>query len=118
MIQSGLQGIPTNLHEAALIDGAGWWKELTRITIPLLRETLLTVLLLGIMGTLNVFGFVWILTQGGPADATMLPGLLAYTQAFVDFNYGQGAAVILGVVVVLLCIAGMFLLATRSKSRG
>jgi len=83
----------------------------------LLRETLLTVLLLGIMGTLNVFGFVWILTQGGPADATMLPGVLAYTQAFVDFNYGQGAAVIVGVVVVLLAIAGMFLLVTRSKSR-
>jgi hypothetical protein len=102
VIQSGLQGIPTNLHEAALIDGAGWWKELTRITIPLLRETLLTVLLLGIMGTLNVFGFVWILTQGGPADATMLPGLLAYTQAFVNFNYGQGAAVI---VVVVVCSA-------------
>ena len=83
----------------------------------MLRETLLTVLLLGIMGTLNVFGFVWILTMGGPADATMLPGVLAYTQAFVDFNYGQGAAVIVGVVVVLLCIAGMFLLTTRSKSR-
>jgi nitrate reductase gamma subunit len=47
----------------------------------------------------------------------MLPGPLAYTEAFVDFNYGQGAAIILGVVVVLLCIAGMFLLATRSKSR-
>jgi multiple sugar transport system permease protein len=117
VIQSGLQGIPSSLHEAALIDGAGWWRELTRITIPLLRETLLTVLMLGIMGTMNVFAFVWILTQGGPADATMLPGPLAYTEAFVDFNYGQGAAIILGVVVVLLCIAGMFLLATRSKSR-
>jgi multiple sugar transport system permease protein len=90
---------------------------LTRITIPLLRETLLTVLMLGIMGTMNVFAFVWILTQGGPADATMLPGPLAYTEAFIDFNYGQGAAIILGVVVVLLCIAGMFVLATRSKSR-
>ena len=117
VIQSGLQGIPSSLHEAALIDGAGWWRELTRITIPLLRETLLTVLMLGIMGTMNVFAFVWILTQGGPADATMLPGPLAYTEAFVDFNYGQGAAIILGVVVILLCIAGMFLLATRSKSR-
>jgi multiple sugar transport system permease protein len=117
VIQSGLQGIPSDLHEAALIDGAGWWRELTRITIPLLRETILTVLLLGIMGTMNVFAFVWILTQGGPADATMLPGPLAYTEAFVDFNYGQGAAVIVGVVVVLLCIAGMFLLVTRSRSR-
>jgi multiple sugar transport system permease protein len=117
VIQSGLQGIPSDLHEAALIDGAGWWRELTRITIPLLRETILTVLLLGIMGTMNVFAFVWILTQGGPADATMLPGPLAYTEAFVDFNYGQGAAVIVGVVIVLLCIAGMFLLVTRSRSR-
>ena len=117
VIQSGLQGIPADLHEAALIDGAGWWRELTRVTIPLLRETILTVLLLGIMGTMNVFAFVWILTQGGPADATMLPGPLAYTEAFVDFNYGQGAAVIVGVVVVLLCIAGMFLLVTRSKTR-
>jgi multiple sugar transport system permease protein len=117
VIQSGLQSIPGDLHEAALIDGAGWWRELTRITIPLLRETILTVLLLGIMGTMNVFGFVWILTQGGPADATMLPGPLAYTEAFVDFNYGQGAAVIVGVVVVLICIAGMFLLVTRSRTR-
>jgi multiple sugar transport system permease protein len=117
VIQSGLQGIPSNLHEAALIDGAGWWKELIRVTIPLLRETLLTVILLGIMGTMNVFAFVWILTQGGPADATMLPGPLAYTEAFVDFNYGQGSAVIVGVVIVLLCVAGMFLLATRTPSR-
>ena len=117
VIQSGLQGIPSTLHEAALIDGAGWWKELTRITIPLLRETLLTVLMLGIMGTMNVFAFVWIMTQGGPADATMLPGPLAYTEAFVEFNYGQGAAIILGVVVILLCIAVMFLIATRSGSR-
>ncbi|HEY2267520.1 MAG TPA: sugar ABC transporter permease, partial [Streptosporangiaceae bacterium] len=117
VIQSGLQSIPGDLHDAALIDGAGWWKELIRITIPLMRETLLTVLMLGIMGTMNVFAFVWILTQGGPADATMLPGVLAYTQAFVNFNYGQGSAIILGVVVVLLGVAGMYLLATRSQAR-
>jgi len=116
IIQSGLQAIPSNLHEAALVDGAGWWRELLRVTIPLLRETILTVIMLGIMGTMNVFAFVWIITQGGPADATMLPGPLAYTEAFVDFDYGQGAAVIVGVVVVLLCIACMFILVTRTKS--
>ena len=118
VIQSGLQTISPVLHEAALVDGCSWWKELTRITIPLLRETILTVLMLGIAGTMNVFALVWILTMGGPADATMLPGPLAYTQAFVVFNYGQGAAIILGVVAILLCIAGMFLLATRSRSGG
>ncbi len=117
VIQSGLQSIPGDLHDAALIDGAGWLKELTRITIPLLRETLLTVLMLGILGTMNVFAFVWILTQGGPANATMLPGVLAYSQAFVNFNYGQGAAIIIGVVVVLLCVAAMYLVVTRSQAR-
>jgi multiple sugar transport system permease protein len=117
VIQSGLQSIPGDLHDAALIDGAGWLKELTRITIPLLRETLLTVLMLGILGTMNVFAFVWILTMGGPANATMLPGVLAYSQAFVNFNYGQGAAIIIGVVVVLLCVAGMYLVVTRSQTR-
>jgi multiple sugar transport system permease protein len=117
VIQSGLQSIPGDLHDAAVIDGAGWFKELTRITIPLLRETLLTVLMLGILGTMNVFAFVWILTQGGPANATMLPGVLAYSQAFVNFNYGQGAAIIIGVVVVLLCVAAMYLVVTRSQAR-
>jgi multiple sugar transport system permease protein len=116
VVQSGLQTIPPDLHEAAVIDGCSWWQELTRVTIPLLRETILTVLMLGIAGTMNVFAFVWILTMGGPADATMLPGPLAYTQAFVEFNYGQGAAIILGVVAVLLCVAAMFLIATRPKS--
>jgi len=115
LIQAGLQSIPADLHEVAMIDGAGWWKELTRVTIPLLRDTLLTVLMLGIMGTMNVFAFVWILTQGGPADATMLPGPLAYSEAFVDFEYGQGAAIVLGVVAVLLCVAGVFLVLTRRK---
>lgn len=115
VIQSGLQSIPPNLHEAAVVDGANWWIELTRITIPLLRETILTVLLLGIMGTMNVFALVWILTMGGPANATMLPGPLAYSEAFVNFQYGQGAAIIVGVVAVLICIAGMFLLATRPR---
>jgi ABC-type sugar transport system permease subunit len=55
--------------------------------------------------------------MGGPANATMLPGVLAYSQAFVNFNYGQGAAIILGVVVVLLCVAGMYLVVTRSQTR-
>jgi multiple sugar transport system permease protein len=115
VIQSGLQTIAPVLHEAALVDGCSWWKELTRITIPLLRVTLLTVLMLGVAGTMNVFSLVWVMTMGGPADATMLPGPLAYNQAFVDFNYGQGAAIILAVVVVLLCVGGVFLVATRSR---
>jgi multiple sugar transport system permease protein len=117
VIQSGLQGIPSELHDAALVDGASWMQELTRVTIPLLKETFLTVILLGIMGTMNVFSFVWILTQGGPANATMLPGVLAYKQAFVVFNYGQGAAIIVGVVAILVFTTIGFLVLNSSSER-
>lgn len=118
VIQNGLQTIAPVLHEAALVDGCGWWRELTRVTIPLLRVTLLTVLMLGVAGTMNVFSLVWVMTMGGPADATMLPGPLAYNQAFVAFNYGQAAAIILAVVVVLLSVGGVFLLVTRQGRTG
>ncbi len=116
VIQSGLQAIAREMHESALIDGASWLKELLRITVPLLKETLITVLMIGIMGTLNVFAFVWILTQGGPANGTMLPGLFAYQQAFVNFDYGTGAAMILVIVAVLLVVAVLYVLVTRPPS--
>lgn len=76
----------------------------------------MTVLVLGIPGTMSVSALVWIMTMGGPGDATMLLGPLAYNQAFQAFDYGQGAAIILAEVVVLLCAAGVFLLAARSTS--
>lgn len=115
VIQSGLQAISRDMHESALIDGASWFKELIRVTVPLLRETLITVLMIGIMGTLNVFAFVWIITQGGPANGTMLPGLFAYQQAFVNFDYGAGAAMILLIVAVLFLVAVAYVLLTRPR---
>jgi multiple sugar transport system permease protein len=118
VIQSGLQAISRDLHESAVIDGASWLQELLRVTVPLLRETLITVLMIGIMGTMNVFAFVWILTQGGPANATMLPGLFAYQQAFTNFNYGGGAAVIVLIVGVLLVVAVAYVLLTGQTRRG
>jgi len=117
VIQSGLQAISRDLHETATIDGASWLQELLRITVPLLRETLVTVLMIGIMGTMNVFAFVWILTAGGPANGTMLPGLFAYQQAFVNFDYGDGAAMIVLIVVVLLLVGAGYVLLTSERRR-
>lgn len=103
ILQSGLQSLPEDVHEAAAVDGAGWWRELFSITVPMLRESLFAVVMLGVIGTLKVFDFVWIMTGGGPANGTMLPGPLAYQQAFVQFNYGTGSAMI--VLTVLLMVA-------------
>jgi multiple sugar transport system permease protein len=117
VLQSGLQAVDGDLHEAAVVDGAGWWKELLRITLPIMRESVFMVLMLGVIGTLKVFDYVWIMTQGGPANATMLPGPLAYSESFIQFNYGRGAAVVLVVVVAMLVLTALYLYMTGRGER-
>jgi multiple sugar transport system permease protein len=116
IIQSGLQALPTDVHEAAAVDGAGWWRELFSITIPMLRESLFAVVMLGVIGTLKVFDFVWIMTNGGPANGTMLPGPLAYQQAFVAFNYGRGSAIIILTVLLMIVLAVIYVRVTTPRS--
>lgn len=115
ILQSGLQALPEDVHEAAAVDGAGWWRELISITVPMLRESLFAVVMLGIIGTLKVFDFVWIMTGGGPANGTMLPGPLAYQQAFVQFNYGNGSALIVLTVLVMLVLSVIYVRATSER---
>jgi multiple sugar transport system permease protein len=115
IIQSGLQSLPDDVHEAAEMDGAGWWRELFSITIPMLKESLFAVTMLGVIGTLRVFDFVWIMTGGGPANATMLPGPLAYQQAFVQFNYGVGSAIIVLTVVAMAILSLIYVRVTASR---
>ena len=117
ILQSGLQALPDDVHEAAAVDGAGWWRELVSITVPMLRESMFAVVMLGIIGTLKVFDFVWIMTGGGPANATMLPGPLAYQQAFVVFDYGVGAAVIVMTVLLMLVLSIAYVRVTTPRSR-
>lgn len=117
IIQSGLQALPDDVHEAAAVDGAGWWRELFHITIPLLSASLFSVVMMGIIGTLKVFDFVWIMTAGGPANGTLLPGLMAYQQAFVNFNYGVGSAVMVLMVVLMLILSIIYIRVTTTREQ-
>jgi multiple sugar transport system permease protein len=90
---SGLQDIDPAVLEAAMVDGAGAWQKLRRITLPMMRPVILIVLMLSIIGTVKVFDSVWLLTGGGPNNSTQLLSSWAYTQAFQNFNFGQGAAI-------------------------
>lgn len=116
ILQSGLQALPDDVHEAAVMDGAGWWRELISITVPMLKESIFAVVMLGIIGTLKVFDFVWIMTGGGPANATMLPGPLAYQQAFVAFDYGTGSAIIVLTVVLMLLLSVIYVRITTPRT--
>ncbi|MET9776616.1 sugar ABC transporter permease [Streptomyces sp. NPDC006367] len=95
VLHSGLQSIPDALHEAAALDGANAWQRFRHITFPLLRPVSAITLLLGLVYTLKVFDIIWIMTKGGPADASTTLATWSYQLGFGNAlpAFGPGAAV-------------------------
>jgi len=89
---AGLQGIPQHLYEAAEIDGANDWQKFWRITLPLLSPTMFFVLVISIIQAFQVFGQIFIMTRGGPANSTSTIVYFIYNNAFVWFRMGYAAA--------------------------
>src|SRR6201991_3224558 len=81
---AALSEVPRDLEEAALVDGAGRLRLLTSITIPLVRRTIATNLMLITLQTLSVFGLIYTMTKGGPSNKSMTLPLFAYNEAFVS----------------------------------
>jgi N-acetylglucosamine transport system permease protein len=100
---AGVQSIPTTFYEAALIDGASHWQSFRHITIPLLWEILKLAVVYVIIHTLNIFGLVWVMTEGGPSNHTDTMLTYLYRLAFEQSNFGYATA--LGVVAFLLIFA-------------
>jgi ABC-type sugar transport system permease subunit len=101
---AGLQAIPAPLYEAASIDGASKRQQFFGITLPLLRPTMLFVLVTGVIGSFQVFDTVYVLTNGGPGRATEVMNSLIYKSAFVGFRIGDAAAMSVVLFVVILAI--------------
>ncbi len=103
---AGLQGIPRELYEAAVVDGAGRRVRLTRITIPLLTPSLFFSLIIALIGAFQVFESMFVLTNGGPGDATRTVVMYLYREAFGSFNMGYAAsmAVVLFFIILALTI--------------
>jgi multiple sugar transport system permease protein len=112
---AGLQGIPEHLYEAARIDGANGWQIFTRITLPLLRPTILFVTVTGVIGHFQVFGQPYIMTGGGgPGRSSYTVIIYLYQQAWVAFRMGYGAAVAVTIAVIIAAITSVqFLLISR-----
>lgn len=104
---AGLQAIPSSLYEAAAIDGAGPWRRFLNITLPLLTPTTFFVLVISIIGSLQVFDAVLVLTDGGPANATRTMVYHIWEEAFVFLEMGYAAAVawVLFFIVFLVTLA-------------
>jgi multiple sugar transport system permease protein len=95
VLYSGLQAIPADIYEAAAIDGASGWSTFQRITFPLLRPVSAITVLLGLVYTLKVFDIIWIMTRGGPTDASTTFATWSYRFSFGNLlpQFGPGAAI-------------------------
>jgi len=104
IVLAGLQEIPLELYEAASLDRANWWQRFWNVTIPGLRNTLVFVVIITTIFSLRLFDQVFILTKGGPIDATQTVMYQAVTSAFVEGNVGRASAITVVFVVIIICI--------------
>lgn len=100
---AGLQSVPNELYEAAVVDGATGWQKFFRITFPLLKPVVVINLLLGIAWTFKDFNVVWVLTKGGPNYDSMVYGTYIYKQAFEFYNFGYASAIgVFGFIIIMI----------------
>ncbi|HEU0256661.1 MAG TPA: sugar ABC transporter permease [Microbacteriaceae bacterium] len=117
ILYSGLQEIPTELYEAAELDGAGGWNMFWHITWPSLKSVVTVVLVLGVVYTLKVLDIILGLTGGGPANSTQTLTTNSYQTSFTLFHFGQGAAISNILILVSLVFALIYLrFAARSNT--
>lgn len=93
ILLSGLQGVPPDLYEAARIDGASRWHRFIHVTLPMLSPTIFFVAMMAMMSSFQVFEQMWVMTQGGPNDATISVAMFLYIQGFQFLNMGYASAV-------------------------
>lgn len=117
LISTGLTTIPGELYESASIDGAGSWQSFWKITVPLLRPTMESVLVLGFIYTFKVYDLVYVMTSGGPVNSTHLLSTYSYKLSFDMFRYSQGAAVANVLLVILLLVGILYLKITMEGEK-
>lgn len=112
---AGLQLIPKEIYESARIDGGGSWRIFRFITLPLLRPTLLVVLVYETMTAILTFDIIAVMTGGGPADTTALISWFAYAEIFKNLNLGHGSALAFVIALITLVLILLYLRALRSE---
>jgi multiple sugar transport system permease protein len=118
LLYSALQDVSPDLLDAARIDGAGPWRRLTKVTLPIIRPVIEVVFVLGFVFTVKVFDVVIGLTNGGPANSTQLIATWAYNLSFQEFEYGPGAAMNTVLLLIALVAAPLYIWLNRQTLRG
>lgn len=105
ILLTGLQAIPTDLTEAAVVDGANWWQRFRFLTLPLMRRTIALALIISVTGSILAFDQFYIMTSGGPQNRMISVVYYIFNQSFVSFNLGYGAALSIALLAILVVIS-------------
>jgi len=108
-----IQAIPTEIHEASLVDGASWWQRVTRVVLPLTLRTVLVVTLVSVIGSLLAFDQFYIMTAGQPQNETATSVFYVYLNSFPYLRLGYGAALSMILALTILAFTVVQLLLTR-----
>ncbi len=115
IVLAGLVMIPTEMFEAAEVDGASGWKTFWRVTVPLLRPTLGIAVLFRVLQAFGLFDLPYVLTGGGPGTSTQSLAMLGYNTMFTNIDFGPGAAVAVSTAVIVLILCLVFLRAFKQQ---
>jgi multiple sugar transport system permease protein len=107
ILVAGLGAIPESLYEAARLDGASPWQQFRRISLPLLRPTMVFVTILNTVGFFQIFAEPYVMTRGGPLNSTMSIAMLMYAQGFRWWNMGRAAAVAFVLFAFILAVSAL-----------
>ncbi len=119
LLTGGMQGISSEIYDAAAVDGVTWWQREWRITLPLLRPTITLSLIISVIGSFLAFNQFYILTQGGPGTSTQTIVMWIYQVAFVQLHLGKATAmaIVLVIAVGLISFLQFVLLRDRPRTR-
>ncbi|MDT0442702.1 carbohydrate ABC transporter permease [Streptomyces johnsoniae] len=115
LLMAGLQSVPDEINEAALMDGSGRWSTLLRITLPLLRRHVALVLVFSVSGSMLAFEQFFIMTGGGPGNETLTVVNWIYNSSFANFQLGYGSALSVLLLVLLMIVNGIQLFLLRER---
>ncbi|UCB44696.1 MAG: sugar ABC transporter permease [Spirochaetota bacterium] len=109
ILLAGIVSLPSDVYEAAQIDGASKWRMFIKLTLPLLRPVIIIAILLRMLEAFKIFDMIWVLTRGGPVRATEVIGVRVYLQGFKFFNQGYSAALAIMLLAVSIGLTIAFI---------
>lgn len=115
LLLAGLQAIPNELYESAEVDGAGYFRKLYYITLPLMRRTIALALILSVIGSVLAFDQFYIMTRGGPRNSTISIVFWIFNNSFTYFKMGYGAAMSIVLLGILVALTGTQFYVLREK---